>query len=57
MRTYPRFLRLIGPLAVAQMELRKSKRVDYYAVLGLQEGATEAEIKKAYRLKVCLPRV
>jgi DnaJ family protein C protein 7 len=33
----------------AEMELKKSKRKDYYKILGLQKDATETEIKKAYR--------
>ncbi|KAJ4361975.1 hypothetical protein N0V83_010916 [Neocucurbitaria cava] len=33
----------------AELELKKSKRKDYYKILGLQKDATETEIKKAYR--------
>lgn len=33
----------------AEMELKKSKRKDYYKILGLTKDATEQEIKKAYR--------
>jgi DnaJ family protein C protein 7 len=33
----------------AEMELKKSKRKDYYKILGLTKDATETEIKKAYR--------
>lgn len=33
----------------AEMELKKSKRKDYYKILGLQKDCTETEIKKAYR--------
>ncbi|KAF1935052.1 TPR-like protein [Clathrospora elynae] len=33
----------------AEMELKKSKRKDYYKILGIQKDATETEIKKAYR--------
>lgn len=33
----------------AEMELKKSKRKDYYKILGLEKSCTETEIKKAYR--------
>jgi DnaJ family protein C protein 7 len=33
----------------AQLELKKSKRKDYYKVLGIEVGADEAAIKKGYR--------
>ncbi|PVH94658.1 TPR-like protein [Periconia macrospinosa] len=33
----------------AELELKKSKRKDYYKILGIQKDATETEIKKAYR--------
>lgn len=33
----------------AEMELKKSKRKDYYKILGVEKDATETEIKKAYR--------
>lgn len=33
----------------AKLELKKSKRKDYYKLLGLQKDATEDQIKKAYR--------
>ncbi|KAF2785994.1 TPR-like protein [Melanomma pulvis-pyrius CBS 109.77] len=33
----------------AELELKKSKRKDYYKILGIQKDATEQEIKKAYR--------
>eukprot|EP00039_Didymoeca_costata_P005326 m.80545 g.80545 ORF g.80545 m.80545 type:complete len:586 (+) comp12766_c0_seq2:218-1975(+) len=35
----------------AEFELRKSKRPDYYALLGCKRVATEGEIKNAYRIK------
>jgi DnaJ family protein C protein 7 len=33
----------------AELELKKSKRKDYYKILGVEKDATEQEIKKAYR--------
>jgi DnaJ family protein C protein 7 len=33
----------------AEMELKKSKRKDYYKILGVEKDATEQEIKRAYR--------
>jgi DnaJ homolog subfamily C member 7 len=33
----------------AEMELRKSKRKDYYKILGIEKDAGENEIKKGYR--------
>ncbi|KAF2680294.1 TPR-like protein [Lentithecium fluviatile CBS 122367] len=33
----------------AELELKKSKRKDYYKILGIEKDATEPEIKKAYR--------
>ncbi|KAH7402223.1 hypothetical protein DE146DRAFT_652761 [Phaeosphaeria sp. MPI-PUGE-AT-0046c] len=33
----------------AELELKKSKRKDYYKILGLEKDCTETEIKKAYR--------
>ncbi|KAL1961291.1 hypothetical protein VTO42DRAFT_19 [Malbranchea cinnamomea] len=35
----------------AEWELKKSKRKDYYKILGVDKDATEQEIKKAYRKK------
>merc|ERR1712168_839550 len=33
----------------AKLELKKSKRKDYYKILGVDKNANEEEIKKAYR--------
>lgn len=41
-------------LKTAQLELKKSKRKDYYKVLGVCKNATEDEIKKAYRKRALM---
>jgi len=33
----------------AELELKKSKRKDYYKILGIEKDANETQIKKAYR--------
>ena len=33
----------------AKLELKKSKRKDYYKILGIPKGASEDEIKKGYK--------
>lgn len=35
----------------AKLQLKKSKRKDYYKILGITKTASEDEIKKAYRSK------
>ncbi len=41
-------------LKIAQLELKKSKRKDYYKVLGVGKNATEDELKKAYRKRALM---
>ncbi len=36
-------------LQKAKLELKKSKRKDYYKILGVSKNANDDEIKKAYR--------
>merc|ERR1712001_526304 len=36
-------------LSNAKLELKKSKRKDYYKILGVDKSANDEEIKKAYR--------
>ena len=41
-------------LQEAKLELKKSKRKDYYKVLGVGKDANDDEIKKAYRKRALL---
>ena len=36
-------------LKEAKLELKKSKRKDYYKILGVSQNADDTELKKAYR--------
>ena len=38
----------------AKLELKKSKRKDYYKILGVAKDATDDQIKKAYRKRAML---
>lgn len=40
----------------AKLQLKKSKRKDYYKILGITKTATDDEIKKAYRKRGELER-
>jgi DnaJ family protein C protein 7 len=48
----PRDREISEKLREAQLELKKSKRKDYYAVLEVSQDSTEDVIKRAYRKKV-----
>ena len=40
---------VVGKLKDAQDKAKKSKRKDYYKILGVEKGASDADIRKAYK--------
>jgi len=51
-RQNPNNRRAIDGINKANEMKKKATHVDYYAILGLQKGASDAEITKAFKLKV-----
>ena len=47
--SYPSEPNITKDVKYAELELKKSKRKDYYKILGVEKDATEHDIKKAYR--------
>ena len=47
----PSYPEIENSIRLAHLEIKKSKRKDYYKILGVDSSASEAQIKKAYRKK------